>query len=410
MLGKLKPYHNSYGQSCWAAVWLLVCYGVFLKSSFAQDSWQFFRGNRFDGHSDAVGIADRWSEKGPPVFWSRELGSGYSGFVGEDGRVFTQYQSLSGQFVTCLDLKSGATIWEHRYAWPYKPASLYPGPRSTPTLAGGCLFYTTPTAQIGCLNLQNGKLIWERDLGTQFKAPPVEFGYACSPVCADGRVLLPVGGKNASMVALDQLTGEVIWHSGNEAISYCSAYPIEFQGRSLVVGYFKNKLCIYDRSNGNELTQVQVSNDYDEHSAWPIYREPYLWISGPFRAGSKLYRIDQDEGRDTISLRRIDSSSIMSNDVASSVLVDDALYGFDLKDVQSKVHRPSRGRFICIDFLSGDLKWANGSLGRRLQRDEQTVASKQQVNDSDVGHCSVIHADGKLVLFNDTGELILCRV
>jgi len=89
------------------------------------DSWKFFRGEKFDGTSHSTGIADAWDAKGPPILWTIDLGVGYSGFVGAGDRIYTQYQSLTGQFVICLNAKTGQKIWEHRYAWPYKPASLY---------------------------------------------------------------------------------------------------------------------------------------------------------------------------------------------------------------------------------------------------------------------------------------------
>ena len=209
------------------------------------------------------------------------------------------------------------------------------------------------------------------------------------------------------MVALDQEDGSVVWSSGDETISYCSAFPIEFEGNQLVVGYFKNRLCIYDRTDGSELINLEISSDYDEHSAWPIFREPFLWVSGPFRAGSKLFRFSNRDG--ILSLKQVYLTESMSNDVASSVLVGDVLYGFDLRDVQSKVHRPSRGRFVCMDFESGEELWANGSLGRRTLHEQETVSSRFETKKTDVGHSSVIYADGKLVLFNDTGELILCQ-
>ena len=37
---------------------------------------------------------------------------GYSGFVAAQNRVYTQYQSLRGQFVLCLDAHTGDTLWE----------------------------------------------------------------------------------------------------------------------------------------------------------------------------------------------------------------------------------------------------------------------------------------------------------
>lgn len=375
-----------------------------------QPSWKNFRGENYDGKSDETGTVDQWSDKGPPVLWTRDLGAGYSSFVGAGERVFTQYQSLAGQFVVCLNAKTGKTIWEHRYGWPYKPASLYPGPRSTPTISGDRVFFATPNGSLGCLDAKSGEPIWTIEAAKKFDAPKPEFGYACSPTCIDGKVILPVGGKNASMVAFDQVDGSVVWNAGNEPISYCSAYPIEYQGWALVVGYFKNKLCVFDRETGSLLATTIVSFDYDEHSAWPIYREPYLWASGPFRAGSQLIEITkaQGENQDSLSFKVVYKSDTMSNDVASSVLVGDSLFGFDLRDVQSKVHRPSRGQFICMDWMTGKTRWANGTLGRRRNTDE-FIASAAERNESEIGHASVIYADGKLILFNDTGELILCR-
>ena len=390
-------------------VWLLVFCSW--TNSFGQDSWKNFRGNEFDGHSTVEGLANRWSAKGPPVLWTRKLGVGYSGFVGDEKYVYTQYQSLVSQVVVCLDAKTGKTIWEHAYGWSYKPASMYPGPRSTPTLSGGFIYFTTPKGEVGCLDRFSGERIWFEDLASRFEAPEIEFGYACSPTCIDGKVILPVGGQNASMVALDETKGAVVWHSGNSAISYCSAYPIEFKGRKLVVGYFKNQLTVFDRGDGKVLADISISRNYDEHSAWPIYREPYLWTAGPFRAGSRLFQIVENENVETggLTLEDVYVTDLMSNDVASSVLVDDSVFGFDLRDVQSKVHRPSRGRFICMDFLSGKENWANGSLKQRRRLEEGMVSSKSVTDGSAVGHSSVVYADDKLILFNDTGELILCK-
>ena len=77
----------------------------------------------------------------------------------------------------------------------------------------------------------------------------------------------------------------------------------------------------------------------------------------------------------------------MSNDVASSVLVGGYVYGFDLREIQSRRQRPSRGEFRCMDFKTGEIRWSNKTLG------QATIAA----------------ADNKLFLFNDRGEAILVR-
>ena len=124
---------------------------------------------------------------------------------------------------------------------------------------------------------------------------------------------------------------------------------------------------------------------YNEHAAWPVYREPYLWLSGPFRSGSQLLELT---GGEAPQVRPVWQTKLLSNDVCSSALADGCLFGFDLRDAQAKLHRPSRGEFRCLDFVSGAQRWSTDG----------------------VGQANVLVADGKLILFDDRGELILARV
>jgi len=349
----------------------------------APAAWPFIRGANYNGHAADAKLADSWPVAGPPVLWTRELGQGYSAFTADAGRVYTQYQTLAGQFVICLDAKTGDTVWQYRYGWPYEPAGLYPGPRSTPTLSGGRVYFTTPAGMIGCLDAA-GKLVWNVELYQRFKTPPPGFGYACSPVVLDDRVVLPVGGRGASIVALDARTGATLWQSGNDAASYTPVLPITLDGQTQIIGYLENALVCCDLATGKQLWRIALSDGYDEHAAWPIYAERRLWISGPFRSGCRLLQLSSEAPPVELPAG---ASKLMPNDVCSSVLVAGQLYGFDLRDVQSKVHRASRGEFRCLDFATAQERWST----------DQT------------GQASVIVADGKLCLFNDLGELILAR-
>ncbi len=121
--------------------------------------WPFVRGPEFDNHSAETGLADAWPKQGPPVVWTRPLGTGYSSFTARDGRIFSQYQSLGGQYVVCLGADTGRTVWEYRYDWPYDSTGLYPGPRSTPTLADGRVYFSGTSGLVGCLTANDGRLI-----------------------------------------------------------------------------------------------------------------------------------------------------------------------------------------------------------------------------------------------------------
>ncbi|NQV22790.1 MAG: PQQ-like beta-propeller repeat protein, partial [Rhodopirellula sp.] len=379
-------------------------------SVHVEAGWPFVRGATFDGHSAETGVADEWPAEGPPVLWTREIGQGYSAFVAASTdssggrRVFTQTQTLGGQTVLCLDGDTGETIWSYRYDWPFDAAGVYPGPRATPTLFNDHIYFAGPSGLIGCLTAETGDLVWSRNVVEEFGGKGSEFGYSCSPTVVDRLVVVPVGGEDASLVALRPSDGGLIWKKGNAPASYTPAFPIERDGQRLIVGYMQNSLAIVDERSGERLWKLELSNGYDEHSAWPIYKEPYLWISAPFRSGSQLLEIPGRNSTET-ELRRVWKNRLLSNDVTSSVLVDGHLYGFDLFEAQSKVHRPSRGKFRCVEFETGTEKWSVGT-GRPIREDAENAPSDEPF----VGQCGIVVADGKLIMLNEIGELILARV
>jgi outer membrane protein assembly factor BamB len=359
----------------------------------ADPGWPHIRGAEYSGNSANTVLADTWPAEGPPVLWIREIGPGYSGVIAVGNRLYTQAQTLSEQQVLALDADTGRTVWEHRYGWPYDPGGMYPGPRSTPTWAGGRIYFSTPEGLAGCLRASDGQPLWTVDVHRQFGLRGSDFGYACSPMVEDGKVVLPVGGRSASVVALDADSGQTVWASGNAPGSYCSAMPITFHGQRQVVAFLQNELAGFDLKTGRPLWRKSYSNGYDEHAAFPLYDEPYLRTMQPFRAGSDLHRLEtpprESESADKSScqLTFVRHDPQMSNDVASSVLLDGVVYGFDIRGAQTNPRRPSRGMFRAMDFKSGSTLWSSDRPG------QATIAV----------------AGGKLLLFNDRGELLLVR-
>jgi outer membrane protein assembly factor BamB len=351
----------------------------------APDDWPHLRGPNYDAVSRESGLTEAWPERGPPVLWTRELGQGYSGFVAVGNRVFTQFQTRSGQYVLCLEAATGGEVWRQRVDWSWQTAGAYPGPYATPTWADGRVYYASPTGQVGCLEADTGRQVWAVPLARRFRGEGTEFGYAATPLVEAGRVILPVGGPGASLVALDTASGATAWSAGDDPASYCPGYPITFRGRRLVVGFLRNSIAVHDLATGKRLWRQELSRSYDEHSAWPLYAEPDLLFASPFRSGATAYRLAEEGGGLTGRPRW--ASRDLSNDVCSSVLVGGYVYGFDLAQLQASAHRASRGRFKCLDFTTGAVRWETDR----------------------VGQATVLAADGKLFLLSDTGTLILAR-
>lgn len=347
--------------------------------------WPQLRGPHHDGSAEATPLAESWPAEGPPVLWMRSLGQGYSSFAVVADRAYTQIQNVYGQYLVCLDTATGKTIWEYRYELPYEPTSIYPGPRSTPTVADQRIYFVSPDAIVYCLALDGRTLHWSVDLRDRFQLRGLGFGYAASPIVEQGKVILPVGGPSSSLVALDAMTGETAWTAGDKLASYATPLPITFADRRYVIAFLQNALICVDIATGKLQWEKSYSQGYDEHSAFPLYSEPLLMVASPFRGGAMAYRMTSTDA--TIGAEVAWQTPKLSNDVASSLVVDGFIYGFDLRDAQSKAQRPSRGEFRCLDWQTGRVQWS-----------------------SDVpGHANVTAADGKLVLFNDRGELLLLK-
>lgn len=321
------------------------------------------------------------------MLWTIPLGQGYSAVAVANDRACTIYQDAIGQYVLCLDANTGDTHWKQRVGLPYETMGIYPGPRATPSIVGGRVYYTTPDSLLGCLSLENGEPIWEVDFGTTFQGVGTEFGYSASALVIDDKVIIPVGGNNAAVVAFDALTGDVVWTTGDQPASYCTTQPIKIDDHLLLVNYLQNHLTICDAANGRQLYAKRISNGYDEHAAAPVWVNPVLVLSAPFRAGAEAFTLTIDDSTEPWGLKvepRWESPQ-MSNDTASSLAVGDALFGFDMRDQQAKAHRPSRGTFRCLDISTGEILWST----------------------KDVGHATAAAADGKLFLWTDDGQLIL---
>jgi outer membrane protein assembly factor BamB len=365
-----------------------VVINVFLIGDLHAGDWPHRRGPDLSGRASDEYLIDAWPEEGPPVLWTKSMGDGYSAMAVVGDRVFVQTQSMTSQNVECWDANSGQLRWRTRYAWPYQTHGLYPGPRSTPFWNNDSLYIVGPGGEFQCLNAASGTTRWKTNLLERFNAKKPIFGYGASPTIWNDRLLLPVGGEESGVVALEPSTGDTAWTAGSEKASYCSILPIEFEDRTLAVALLQNMLQLIEIETGRILDVLTLSSGYDEHAAAPLYQEPYLVVASPFRAGAQCYEIRNEVGNDEgVELHPLWINSDFSNDTASSVIEGGAIYGFDIQDVQAKVQRPSRGTYKCLDLVTGDVRW---------QTDQ-------------VGHATTIVADGKLILFTDDGELILAR-
>lgn len=184
---------------------------VFAAESFDWPQWQ---GPDRNAMSKETGLLQEWPKDGPPLAWKISgLGGGDSTPSVAAGRIYGMSHRGNDEFVWALSEKDGREIWAVRIApampqsWPQSKE----GPSATPTVDGDRLYVMGLAGNVACLQAADGKVVWQRNLVTDFGGRFPMWSFRESPLVDGEKVICTPGGEEATIVALNKLTGETIW-------------------------------------------------------------------------------------------------------------------------------------------------------------------------------------------------------
>lgn len=356
------PFHPKTGQFLAGLASLIVLAPI--PQALAGD-WAQWRGPTRDGISTEGGWSTTWPAGGPKVLWKQSFGTGCSSFTVAGNRAYTMGNQDAADTVFCVDVASGKILWRHSYPSELDPNMFEGGPCGTPAIDGTRIYTLSRFGLLLCL--EEGKVLWSKDLIREFGAKKPTWGYASSPLVLGDWLLLDVGGPGSSSVALNKLTGAVVWKSGDDPAAYGSPIVVK-PGAETTVAFMNAKaLVVRAARDGRELWRFPWKTQYDVNAATPIIAGDDIFISSGYGHGGALVR--PSAGGATA----VWESKSMRNQVNSSVLWEGHLYGFDESSLN------------CLDAATGAVKWKQGGLGKG----------------------SLIVADGKLVIMSENGKLVI---
>lgn len=334
---------------------------VAVSNSPSRADWPMFHGSRADNRSTDTGLLDAWPESGPKLIWKiNDIGekiSGYSSVSIQGNRLFTSGNRGGKSIVYCFNL-DGKKLWEYDNgkAW----TGSYSGTRSTPTIDGNRVYDFSAWGELVCLNIENGQKIWSRNILNDFEGENIIWALAESVRIDGDRLICSPGGKKASVVALNKLTGEVVWEtpSTGEKTSYSSAMIFEQDGlRILAMMYAKGLLGI-NADSGELLFTFPFTQDYDINTSRPIYHKGRLVIMTTNRERSKsgAAQLEVSVKGKTASVKEIWRNTDLDNIYDGTMLIDGYIYGptYDFK----------RGSFVCVDWNTGKTVYSDRAVGR----------------------------------------------
>jgi outer membrane protein assembly factor BamB len=323
-------------------------------------SWPWFRGVDRSAVSKETGLLQEWPENGPPLVWEgKGAGRGYASLAIADGKLFTLGDGLStvddnDEYLSCFNLQDGQQLWKARTgpAWN-QGQSNWQSSRSTPAVDGDRVYVITPHGELVCCATADGKEVWRKDLKKEFDGKKGDgWGYSESPLIDGDRLICTPGGGKNTMVALNKLTGDLIWsaaRSGDKGAGHASIVISQ-------VGETK----VYVNTTASGAMGVRASDGkllwtYDDPQATAviptsIVRGDLVFVVSGYRSGGALLRqIPADDGVKVEEVYALQSE--LKNKHGGVVLVGDYLYG-DSDD---------RGRVYCAEFMTGKVKWVGNS-------------------------------------------------
>lgn len=203
--------------------------------------------------------------------WSFEgLGAGHGSVSIADGRLFVLGMPDTIGVIYCFDLE-GKLLWQRDYGVEWY--ANYTGPRSTPTVTGGVLYFVSGQGVVFCMDANHGEVLWSKDLFADFGAQETTWGIAESPLLDGDRIIVTPGGKEHNVVALDRFTGELVWSSrGNgEQSAYCSPILVEHNSTKLIVTMTAESVLGIDAEDGQMLWRIPHKQGNKIHANSPVY-------------------------------------------------------------------------------------------------------------------------------------------
>jgi outer membrane protein assembly factor BamB len=356
---------------------IACCVSLGVSSALAAD-WPQWRGPQRDGISHETGLLKQWPKDGPKPLWKVEdVGSGYSTPAVVGDRIFLLgNKGMDDEFVAALSVKDGGKIWSTTLGKVGNPNQRppYPAARSTPTVDGELIFALSSDGDLACLDAASGSKRWGKSLRDDFGGHPGQWAYSESPL-VDGDVLVCTpGGKEATIVALNKKTGDVIWKcalpEGDDA-AYASVIIAQIGNVKQYVQFLQNELVGVDAKSGKLLWHYdKTAKNSPANIPTPLASDDYVY-SAAGRSGGGLVKVKQGDG--VFTADEVYFNTKLPTAIGGSVKVGDYLYG------------AGGQALMCVDFTSGDIKWTDRSIGPG----------------------AVFFADGNLYLHGENGDVAL---
>jgi outer membrane protein assembly factor BamB len=254
-----------------------------------------------------------------------------------------------------------------------------PGPHSTPLLVGGRLFTAGVVGRLQALDPRTGAVLWSQELWEKLGGKVMDRGYSCSPLAWRDTVVLAVGGSGPGLVAFDQKDGSIRWRSPSFDVSPSSPVLVDVGGQEQIVFFAVDEVLGFEAATGRRLWSHPHQTTYGLNIVLPMTAaDGRLIVSSAYSGGTRALRLSRDG--DTTKVEELWFNNRMRVHHGNFIRIGEHIYG-------------SSGDFgptplSALDLRTGEVVW----------RDRAFAKAK------------LVHADGRLIVLDEDGNLGLATV
>jgi outer membrane protein assembly factor BamB len=326
---------------------LIVCAITCLPIQVYSEDWPNYRGPSHNGISKETDWTNQWPDSGPPIVWRTNVGIGFSSMAVSRGHLFTLGNNQDEESLYCIDTLTGAIRWKHTYECAIDDRFFEGGPTSTPTVDQDVVYSLSRNGDLFCVEIASGKVRWSKNIQQETNVRIPGWGFAASPLIHADRLILGVGEAG---MALNKNDGSLLWKSGDGEAGYMTPFPFQMGDRWFaLIASGKFYHCV-DLDSGTVAWRHRWLTTYGCNAAAPIVDGSRAFLSSGYGRGATLLKVSLE------AAEVIWANKEMQNQLNSSVLIGESLFGFD-GDEGAEV------QLKCLDFATGVTKWSYAGLG-----------------------------------------------
>ena len=323
-----------------------------LPTGVGPDDWSDFLGQGRNNTVTGITFSTDWTSP-PREVWRREIGPGWSSFIGVGDYLFTQEQRGDAELVSCYRADTGAPVWQQGETVLFDDA-MGLGPRATPVFHEGRLYTQGATGLLQCLDAATGEVLWHRQLTEDGDTEVPAFAFSSSPLVVDNLVVVfTAGNAGKSVIAYHQETGEIAWSAGPKDEGYASPQLSVVAGIPQILIASNFGMQGFAAEDGTVLWQHPWDIETNPRCVQPaVWKEEYILFGGTGTSGSRLLHVTREN--ETWTVAEAWYQKRFGPYFNNGILYKNHYYGYD--DV----------RLACITMETGERAWTGDRYGGQL--------------------------------------------